>query len=56
VAALIPDTRVGMIFGHEFTGVVEEVGSSVQNVKHARETYLYLLERDERLTASFNAE
>lgn len=30
---LVPDTRVGMTFGHEFTGVVEEVGSSVQNVK-----------------------
>ncbi len=30
---LVPDTRVGMIFGHEFTGVVEEVGSSVQNLK-----------------------
>jgi threonine dehydrogenase-like Zn-dependent dehydrogenase len=30
---LVPDTRVGMTFGHEFTGVVEQVGSSVQNVK-----------------------
>src|SRR4051812_12010878 len=30
---LIPDTRVGTTFGHEFTGVVEEVGSSVQNLK-----------------------
>src|SRR3954464_9102067 len=30
---LIPDTRVGMTFGHEFTGVVEEVGSSVRNLK-----------------------
>ncbi len=30
---LVPDTRVGMIFGHEFTGIVEEVGPSVQNVK-----------------------
>jgi len=30
---LVPDTRVGMTFGHEFTGVVEEVGASVQNVK-----------------------
>lgn len=30
---LVPDTRVGMTFGHEFTGIVEEVGSSVQNVK-----------------------
>ena len=30
---LMPDTRVGMTFGHEFTGVVEEVGASVQNLK-----------------------
>jgi len=30
---LIPDTRVGTIFGHEFTGIVEELGSSVQNLK-----------------------
>jgi threonine dehydrogenase-like Zn-dependent dehydrogenase len=30
---LMPDTRVGMTFGHEFIGVVDEVGSSVQNVK-----------------------
>jgi len=30
---LIPDTRVGATFGHEFVGVVEEVGSNVQNVK-----------------------
>src|SRR5215213_9484391 len=30
---LVPDTRVGMTFGHEFTGVVEEVGPSVQNLK-----------------------
>jgi threonine dehydrogenase-like Zn-dependent dehydrogenase len=30
---LVPDTRVGMTFGHEFTGVVEEIGPSVQNVK-----------------------
>jgi len=30
---LMPDTRVGMTFGHEFVGVVEKVGSSVQNVK-----------------------
>jgi threonine dehydrogenase-like Zn-dependent dehydrogenase len=29
----IPDTRVGATFGHEFTGVVEEVGPSVQNLK-----------------------
>lgn len=30
---LVPDTRVGTTFGHEFIGVVEEVGSSVQNLK-----------------------
>lgn len=30
---LIPDTRVGTTFGHEFVGVVEEVGPSVQNLK-----------------------
>lgn len=30
---LVPDTRVGATFGHEFTGVVEAVGSSVQNLK-----------------------
>ncbi len=30
---LVPDTRVGMTFGHEFTGVVEEVGSEVKNLK-----------------------
>ena len=30
---LVPDTRVGMTFGHEFTGVVEEVGPSVQSLK-----------------------
>jgi threonine dehydrogenase-like Zn-dependent dehydrogenase len=30
---LVPDTRVGMTFGHEFTGVVEQVGSEVQNLK-----------------------
>lgn len=29
----IPDTRVGSTFGHEFTGVVEEVGSSVETLK-----------------------
>ncbi|HSH44259.1 MAG TPA: alcohol dehydrogenase catalytic domain-containing protein, partial [Longimicrobiales bacterium] len=26
---LVPDTRVGHTFGHEFTGVVEETGSGV---------------------------
>ena len=30
---LVPDTRVGMTFGHEFTGIVEEIGSTVQNLK-----------------------
>ena len=30
---MLPDTRVGTTFGHEFVGVVEEVGSSVQNLK-----------------------
>ncbi|MDC0745431.1 zinc-dependent alcohol dehydrogenase [Polyangium mundeleinium] len=30
---LIPDTRVGHTFGHEFTGVVEELGPSVQTLK-----------------------
>ena len=30
---LVPDTRVGSTFGHEFTGVVEEVGPSVQHLK-----------------------
>ncbi|WP_210480161.1 zinc-dependent alcohol dehydrogenase [Naasia sp. SYSU D00948] len=30
---LIPDTRIGHTFGHEFIGVVEEVGPSVQNLK-----------------------
>lgn len=30
---LVPDTRVGMTFGHEFTGVVEQVGHEVQKLK-----------------------
>lgn len=30
---LVPDTRIGSTFGHEFTGIVEEVGPSVQNLK-----------------------
>ena len=30
---LVPDTRVGSIFGHEFTGIVEEVGNNVRNLK-----------------------
>src|SRR3954451_13586276 len=30
---MMPDARVGMTLGHEFMGVVEEVGSSVQNLR-----------------------
>ncbi len=30
---LVPDTRVGTTFGHEFCGVVEEVGPAVENLK-----------------------
>ena len=30
---LMPDTRIGHTFGHEFIGVVHQVGSSVQNLK-----------------------
>jgi S-(hydroxymethyl)glutathione dehydrogenase/alcohol dehydrogenase len=30
---MMPDTRVGHTFGHEFIGVVEEVGPSVQTLK-----------------------
>jgi threonine dehydrogenase-like Zn-dependent dehydrogenase len=30
---LVPDTRVGSTFGHEFTGVVEEVGPSVRSLR-----------------------
>ena len=30
---MMPDTRVGMTFGHEFIGVVEEVVPSVQSLK-----------------------
>ncbi len=29
----VPDTRPGMTFGHEFTGVVEQVGDEVQKLK-----------------------
>lgn len=29
----VPDTRPGMTFGHEFTGIVEEVGPEVQKLK-----------------------
>jgi S-(hydroxymethyl)glutathione dehydrogenase / alcohol dehydrogenase len=30
---MVPDTRVGTTFGHEFTGVVEELGAGVENLK-----------------------
>lgn len=30
---LVPDTRVGSTFGHEFTGIVEEVGADVHKLK-----------------------
>lgn len=30
---LVPDTRVGHTFGHEFTGVVEEVGPQVRTLR-----------------------
>jgi threonine dehydrogenase-like Zn-dependent dehydrogenase len=40
---MMPDTRVGMTFGHEFVGVVDEVGSSVQH-----------LERGDRVMVPFN--
>ena len=30
---LVPDTRVGQTFGHEFVGVVEEVGPDVRSLK-----------------------
>lgn len=30
---LVPDTRVGMTFGHEFIGEIVEIGADVQNVK-----------------------
>jgi threonine dehydrogenase-like Zn-dependent dehydrogenase len=30
---MVPDTRVGHTFGHEFVGVVEEVGSAVATLK-----------------------
>ena len=29
----VPDTRVGSTFGHEFVGVVEEIGADVHNVR-----------------------
>ena len=30
---MVPDTRVGQTFGHEFIGVVEEVGASVRSLQ-----------------------
>jgi threonine dehydrogenase-like Zn-dependent dehydrogenase len=30
---MVPDTRVGQTFGHEFCGVVEQVGSAVETLK-----------------------
>jgi threonine dehydrogenase-like Zn-dependent dehydrogenase len=30
---LMPDTRIGHTFGHEFIGVVEQIGSSVENLQ-----------------------
>ncbi|MBV9495385.1 MAG: glutathione-dependent formaldehyde dehydrogenase [Acidobacteria bacterium] len=30
---LVPDTRVGTTFGHEFTGIVEDVGENVDNLQ-----------------------
>jgi len=30
---LVPDTRVGETFGHEFVGVVEDIGKDVKNLK-----------------------
>jgi threonine dehydrogenase-like Zn-dependent dehydrogenase len=30
---MVPDTRVGMTFGHEFTGIVIEVGAEVEKLK-----------------------
>jgi threonine dehydrogenase-like Zn-dependent dehydrogenase len=40
---LVPDTRVGCTFGHEFAGEVEELGSSVRS-----------LERGDRVVVPFN--
>lgn len=39
----VPDTRVGCVFGHEFAGVVEEVGPSVAT-----------LQRGDRVVVPFN--
>jgi threonine dehydrogenase-like Zn-dependent dehydrogenase len=40
---LVPDTRVGTTFGHEFTGVVEEVGPGVTKLR-----------RGDRIAVPFN--
>jgi threonine dehydrogenase-like Zn-dependent dehydrogenase len=40
---LVPDTRVGCTFGHEFTGIVEETGPTVRNLK-----------KDDRVVVPFN--
>ncbi len=40
---MVPDTRVGTTFGHEFTGVIEELGSSVESLK-----------RGDRIMVTFN--
>jgi threonine dehydrogenase-like Zn-dependent dehydrogenase len=40
---LVPDTRVGTTFGHEFAGVVEEVGSNI-----------FSLTRGDRVVVPFN--
>jgi threonine dehydrogenase-like Zn-dependent dehydrogenase len=40
---LVPDTRVGHTFGHEFAGIVEEVGPSVESLR-----------RGDRIVVPFN--
>ena len=30
---MVPDTRIGSTFGHEFTGIVEEIGPDVRELK-----------------------
>ncbi|TLV03967.1 zinc-dependent alcohol dehydrogenase [Dyadobacter luticola] len=30
---MVPDTRIGTTFGHEFIGIVEEIGEDVRNLK-----------------------